>query len=67
MRDDNTACITPAPTHADIASRIGTHREAVTRVLNDLKGNGLLTRRRGALVVSDVNQLTRIVNNALGI
>ena len=67
MRDDNTACITPAPTHADIASRIGTHREAVTRALNDLKSNGLLTRRRGVLVVSDVNQLTRLVNNALGI
>lgn len=67
MCDDNTACITPSPTHADIASRIGTHREAVTRALNDLKSSGLLTRRQGALVVSDVNELTRIVNHALGI
>lgn len=30
------------PTHADLAARIGTHREAVTRELNLLAGEGIL-------------------------
>jgi CRP-like cAMP-binding protein len=34
--------IQPMPTHADLAARIGTHREAVTRELNMLAGEGIL-------------------------
>ena len=34
--------IHPMPTHADLAARIGTHREAVTRELNLLAGEGIL-------------------------
>jgi CRP/FNR family cyclic AMP-dependent transcriptional regulator len=34
--------IDPMPTHADLAARIGTHREAVTRELNLLAGEGIL-------------------------
>jgi CRP-like cAMP-binding protein len=66
MSDENKAIIAPAPTHLDIANRIGTHREAVTRALNELKNAGLLMRQPGALVVHDVNQLTQMVNQALG-
>lgn len=32
--ENGTIVITPMPTHSDIAARIGTHREAVTRELN---------------------------------
>lgn len=61
MKDDNSAVITPAPTHAEIASRISTHREAVTRELNHLTHMGLLERRSGALVVNNVDQFSRMV------
>jgi CRP-like cAMP-binding protein len=56
-----TAVISPAPTHADIASRVSTHREAVTRELNQLAHIGLLERRPGALFVADVPTLARMV------
>ncbi len=60
---DNTSVISPAPTHADIASQVSTHREAVTRELNDLARAGLVERRSGALVVLDVARLARMVED----
>ena len=61
---DNAAVISPAPTHADIASRISTQREAVTRELNYLADIGLIERpeRRGALIIKDVARLSRMVD-----
>ncbi len=61
MKDGKTAVLSPAPTHADIASRVSTHREAVTRELNHLAQIGLLERRTGALVVTDVPGLAHMV------
>lgn len=66
MRDDNTAQISPSPTHADIASRVSTHREAVTRELNELGRAGLIERQSGALVIRDVAGLARMVEEVLG-
>ena len=66
MHDETTAVISPAPTHAEFASHIGTHREAVTRELVGLKNSGLIDRRSGALIVHDVPRLTRMVNEVLG-
>ncbi len=59
---DNRAFISPAPTHADIASRVSTHREAVTRELNALDRAGVIERRDGCLIVPDVARLTRMVD-----
>jgi CRP-like cAMP-binding protein len=61
MRGDNQATIDPAPTHAEIASRISTHREAVTRELNELARQGIVARDGHALVVRDVKRLARLV------
>ena len=63
MKGKNTAVISPAPTHADIASHISTHREAVTRELNHLAHTGALERRSGALVINDVDHLARMVED----
>jgi len=63
MADERQAVIRPAPTHAEIASRISTHREAVTRELNRLSQQGLVARQSGALVVRDVTQLSRLVED----
>jgi CRP-like cAMP-binding protein len=58
---EGTAVIKPAPTHAVIASRVATHREAVTKELNALARQGLIERRDGALVITDVARLERLV------
>ena len=62
MSATNTARIDPAPTHAEIASRIATHREAVTRELNELARDGLVERQGHALVIRDVARLARMVD-----
>ena len=66
MQSENTATISPAPTHKDIASRVSTHREAVTREINALARAGLIERRRGMLIIRDVTRLTRMVREVLG-
>jgi CRP/FNR family transcriptional regulator, cyclic AMP receptor protein len=45
--DRTSAVVSPAPTHAEIASRISTHREAVTRELNELARAKLVEKRGG--------------------
>jgi CRP-like cAMP-binding protein len=65
-RGANKAAISPVPTHAEIASRVSTHREAVTRELNDLTRAGLIERRHGVLIIRDVEHLARMVEEVRG-
>lgn len=58
----NSARISPIPVHADIAARVSTTRETVARVLSDLAKQGLVKREKNALVVNDLEQLEKIVN-----
>ncbi len=44
-------------THAEIAARIGTHREAVTRELRAIEKAGLIVKRSGRLVIASVPKL----------
>jgi CRP/FNR family transcriptional regulator, cyclic AMP receptor protein len=62
----NRAVIEPAPTHGELAARIGTHREAVTRELQYLSGRDIVARQDRALAVNDIGQLTEIVRAAAG-
>ena len=57
---DNAAAIAPAPTHAEIASRVNTHREAVTKEISRLANAGVLERSPGKLVVRDIAALRRM-------
>lgn len=66
-REGKYAHITPVPTHEEIASRLSTHREAVTRELNRLSKIGVLERRGNALLVKDVERLTAMVHEATGV
>ena len=61
-----TARIAPAPTHTEIASRVSTHREAVTRELTRLSRIGLIEREKNALLVKDVERLAEMVHAATG-
>ena len=62
----NTAFISPAPTHSDLANLISTHREAVTRELNSLTRNGLIQRRKQGLVILDLARLRQMVIEVRG-
>lgn len=52
--DDHRAVVSPPPLHADIAARVSTRREMVARELKALERGGLLIKRRGAFVITDV-------------
>ena len=65
-RQGNSARIVPAPTHVEIASRVSTHREAVTRELNRLAKIGIIERRGGTLLVKDLDHLVQMVQDATG-
>ena len=60
--ENNTAEIIPAPAHLDIANRISTHREAVSRELSDLSKNGILKRSEGKLFIQDIAKLESLLN-----
>jgi CRP/FNR family cyclic AMP-dependent transcriptional regulator len=54
-------CIDPFPRQVDIANRVSTHREAVTRELMSLKKQGIVARDGQALIVLDLDRLIRKV------
>ncbi len=66
MSDDNTAVISPAPTHLEIANFVSTHREAVTRELQNLAKQNLVIRKGQDLHVLDVATLADMVNAVRG-
>ena len=66
MLDENQADIRPVPTHLDMANRVSTHREAVTRELASLTHNGLIERSKGVLRVKDVPRLEKMVREVTG-
>ena len=47
----------PAPTHFDLAARISTHREAVSREMSRLSKLGILSKKSGCLMVHDIEAL----------
>ena len=55
------ALISPPPTAAELAARVSSRREAVSRELKSLERAGLVERRRGALVLLDPERLTTLV------
>lgn len=61
MTGPNTAVIPNMPKHADIANRIDTHREAVTRELNVLSKMGLIRQEQRRLTVTDVAGLADLL------
>jgi|SRR5579871_2122073 len=57
----NRCRIDPAPRHSDIATRVSTNREQVTRELSRLVKQGVLSRDARTLIVQDVARLERLV------
>lgn len=65
-RQGKSAIIAPVPTQAEIASRISSKREVVARELLRLRDLGIVERRKGALVVCDIDKLAEMVHAAVG-
>jgi len=66
LGEDNTATISPLPTSADIAARVNTRREAVSRELASLTRRGLIERHQRSLMIRDFAGLNRLVESILG-
>lgn len=63
-QEGQSAIVEPAPTHAELAERIGTHREAVTRALATLRRGGLLTTTRRCYSIPDLGALRASIATA---
>lgn len=64
--ESSPVTIEPAPTHADLAARIGTHREAVTREMGELADRGILAQERRRITILDTGALARLVEMVVG-
>lgn len=60
------ALLAPAPSLSDIADRVSTHREAVSRELSRLASIGLLRREGPNLRITDIGRLASLVREAKG-
>ena len=65
-RQQAEVVLSPAPSLSDIAGRISTHREAVSRELSRLTAIGLLRREGGDLRITNVAKLAKLVDGAKG-
>ena len=59
--DERQAMVSPPPVHSDIAARVSTRREMVARELKALERAGLLPKRRGAFVITNVPELMQML------
>lgn len=60
---DGRAYISPVPTHFELAAKISTHREAVSREMSALSKNGLIERSGGRLVLCNLAALEILASN----
>jgi CRP-like cAMP-binding protein len=56
----NTALIHPPPVNAELAARLGTTRETVSRAMSDLTHRGLVERRADGLHLLDLQALSAL-------
>jgi CRP/FNR family transcriptional regulator, cyclic AMP receptor protein len=56
--DPRRAIIVTPPNQSELAARINTRRETVSREINAMERSGLIERRRGAIVIKDVLRLS---------
>ena len=54
--------ISPPPTQKDLAARIGTRREVVSREIAKLKREGIVDKSTGALILADLPRLNGLIS-----
>lgn len=65
MSNGDCATIENFPTHKEIASRVNTHREAVTRELNELTRLKLIEQEKRVLKVLSLSQLAELLPESI--
>lgn len=63
---DGIARIPNVPTHAQFASRVSCHREAVSRELKALEKRGILQKKNRKLIVPKIALLQEMVDHVMG-
>lgn len=63
---DGVARIPNVPTHAQFASRVSCHREAVSRELKALENEGILLKKNRKLIIPEIRRLQKRVDQVLG-
>jgi CRP/FNR family transcriptional regulator, cyclic AMP receptor protein len=63
--DPKRAIIVAPPNQSELASRINTRRETVSREINAMERGGLIERRRGAIVITDALRLSATLETAV--
>jgi CRP/FNR family transcriptional regulator, cyclic AMP receptor protein len=63
-KDPRRAVILTPPNQSEIAARINTRRETVSREINAMERSGLIERRRGAIVITDAIRLSAALEAA---
>ena len=56
--------LAPAPTHEEIASRVSTHREAVTRELAWLEAQGVVEKTGRTLKITNLDRLRNLARES---
>ncbi len=65
MQDPDQRIVSPPPLQKDMADRIGTQREVVTRELSALRKTGVIEATKGGLVIVDPVRLNDLISEAL--
>jgi CRP-like cAMP-binding protein len=65
LNANGTAVIKDAPTHEDLATRIGSQRETVSREMAELGTLGIIEQDRRTLTIKNLSALRRLVDDAL--
>jgi CRP-like cAMP-binding protein len=65
LNEKDTAIVKDAPTHEDLATRIGSQRETVSREMAELATMGIIEQERRILTIKNVSALRRLVDEAL--
>lgn len=63
---DGVARIDNPPTHAQLASRVSCHREAVSRELKSLENRGVVHKKNRKWIIQDIDALQELVDHAVG-
>jgi CRP-like cAMP-binding protein len=54
--------VSPPPTQRELAERVGSRREVVSRELNSLEREGHIEKARGGIIIVNVNELQRRIS-----
>lgn len=64
VADPNRATVPKMPTHQELANRLATHREAVSRELSSLEKIGVIVKQGHSLVIEDVKKLRAMTGHS---